>query len=194
MIEYWGPITWVFLHTISFSYPNKPTKIQMLLYLKFLNLINTFIQCPICKRHFRELLHKYPILSNIDSRDKLIHYFFMLHNIVNHRLGKKDFSNNELYNKYSFNNKLEKGNHHIVNQYILYLKKKVLIYHIQINDFITFIRLLRVFHPCIKCRNELNKYNQKKNLKNYIHSRTEIFNWLDGIFNDNILNKEHLKC
>ena len=47
----WGPTTWVFLHLISISYPEKITEEDKKKHLNFINAFKEIIPCKKCKNH-----------------------------------------------------------------------------------------------------------------------------------------------
>ena len=50
----WGPSAWLFLHTVTFNYPNNPTEEDKRNYLTFFNSLKHIIPCPLCKEHYIE--------------------------------------------------------------------------------------------------------------------------------------------
>lgn len=94
----WGPSAWLFLHTVTFNYPNNPTEEDKRNYLTFFNSLKHIIPCPLCKEHYIENLKNIPI--NLDSKDKLIEWLFDVHNSVNKQKETKIYTHEELYDIY----------------------------------------------------------------------------------------------
>ncbi len=184
MTEYWGPLKWIFLHSIVSNYPSKPTYAQKLLYLRAINLVVKFIPCPICKKHFQKLLKKFPIFPNITNGKALRDYFYMLHNKVNKRLKKPTYSKGKMKEKYS------NPDHKIICEYLHYLKEQVRTRFINMSDFCDLLRLLQIIHPCDKCRNRLCKYQQQDPMDNYMRSLAYFEKWFDRVF---VKNDDHIK-
>jgi len=94
----WGPPAWLFLHTITFNYPNNPTETDKLNYIKFFEALQFVIPCPICREHYTKNIIKIPIRAN--SRDELIRWLIDIHNSVNISSFKPTMSYDEVYGKY----------------------------------------------------------------------------------------------
>ena len=70
----WGPHTWFFLHTLTFSYPDQPGEDdKRKMYTFFTNLAD-ILPCSVCKIHYKENIEKYPINTFLNSRKDLIKY------------------------------------------------------------------------------------------------------------------------
>jgi hypothetical protein len=97
--SYWGPSTWIFMHTLvakikepSFSIIG-PSLIQMLMQICY-NL-----PCPECAQHARQFWSKVKT-ANIKTKDDLINLLFVFHNMVNKRKQLPQFK----YEKLSYYN------------------------------------------------------------------------------------------
>jgi len=86
----WGPSAWHFIHTISFNYPNNPTREQKQYYKNFItNLINV-LPCGHCRINLKNNLNARPITTNdMKNRDSYSRYVYNLHEIVNKMLKKR---------------------------------------------------------------------------------------------------------
>lgn len=82
----WGPSTWLYLHTVTLTYPDNPSYQDKLKYINFFN--NIILPCEECEKDFKLLLKKHPIEHNVSSKNKLIHWLIKIHNIVNVKLNK----------------------------------------------------------------------------------------------------------
>tara|TARA_B100000745_G_C20114923_1_gene381648 strand:+ start:718 stop:1128 length:411 start_codon:yes stop_codon:yes gene_type:complete len=108
----WGSHAWIFLHTISFDYPDNPSLNDKLLYKNFFHSLKNILPCPKCKKHYEINIKKYPIQLN--SRLDLIHWLIKIHNEVNKSLHKKIYSFNEIDEIYQ-----SKFNYSIKNNQII---------------------------------------------------------------------------
>ena len=97
--EIWGPNAWLFLHTVTFNYPKNPTVIDRNNYYDFFNSLQNVLPCPKCQEHFKLNLQKYPI--QLQSRRHLVQWLINMHNAVNIKNGKKSWTYDEVYDKYS---------------------------------------------------------------------------------------------
>ena len=52
----WGPGMWHFLHTMSFNYPDQPSKDEMQHYKDFFISLKHVLPCGKCRDNFKELL------------------------------------------------------------------------------------------------------------------------------------------
>lgn len=89
--EKWGPHAWIFLHTITFNYPIKPTEEDKYNMKQFINSLGNVLPCEKCREHFRDNLVKYPLTDEIlNNKNKLIYWMIDIHNSVNRMNGKKE--------------------------------------------------------------------------------------------------------
>jgi len=130
----WGPHGWLFLHSITFQYPDNPSLIDKKNYYNFFHSLQFVLPCEKCRSHFSSNLKKYPIQLN--SRLNLIHWLINIHNNVNKSLHKKNYSINQIQNLYQRNYNYDLINNKIIDQnfnhyiYIIILSI-LLIYYIK---------------------------------------------------------------
>ena len=96
----WGPYFWFTLHTITLSYPDKPSYENKRHYNDFFIGIQNVIPCPKCREHYKSHLSNYPISTALDSKEHLVTWLFNMHNIVNESLGKKKMEFADFQEKY----------------------------------------------------------------------------------------------
>lgn len=96
----WGPYFWFTLHTITLSYPDKPTYENKRNFNDFFINLQNVIPCAKCREHYRTHITNYPISTALDSKQDLVVWCFNLHNIVNISLGKKQMEFHEFQEKY----------------------------------------------------------------------------------------------
>ena len=95
----WGSHAWLFLHTITLNYPDKPTKYDKDNYKDFFESLSHVIPCEVCKSHYKQNIKKYPI--QLDSKESLTRWLHMIHNIVNVKTGKDEYPYGDFIHKYS---------------------------------------------------------------------------------------------
>jgi hypothetical protein len=91
----WGPPTWFFLHSVTFTYPLQPTVEDKLRIKKFFNSLEYILPCSICRVHYSEHIRQYPIDEFIHTREDLVHWLIDIHNMVNISLGKRKWTYEE---------------------------------------------------------------------------------------------------
>ena len=95
----WGPPAWIFLHSITFQYPEYPTDIEKQKYYTFFHSLKNVLPCPNCREHYQRNFDKLQI--DLESRKGLIEWLIDLHNEVNMKNGKKVLTYNEFYKIYN---------------------------------------------------------------------------------------------
>jgi hypothetical protein len=87
--DVWGPHAWKFLHYVSLSYPNNPTREEKAKYKQFFELLSVVLPCSICANHYAENYKKMPLTDEILSdKEKVIKWVIDVHNVVNEMKGK----------------------------------------------------------------------------------------------------------
>jgi hypothetical protein len=90
MTSVWGPPMWHILHTISFNYPINPTKEQKINYYNFYKNLTNILPCKYCRDNLSNNLKKLPLNKAVlKNRDCLSRWVYLLHEEINHMLGKK---------------------------------------------------------------------------------------------------------
>lgn len=139
----WGPPGWFFLHTITFSYPDKPTYKDKTKFYDFFMNLQYVLPCNICKQHYIENLKEYPISPHLDSKKDLVEWLVKIHNSVNVKNGKPQMLLSDVIDKY--------GGHYIYKKPYCYVpdvksNKNTII----ILSSIIFIMLIIIVLLCIK--------------------------------------------
>ncbi len=96
----WGPYFWFTLHTITLSYPDKPSYENKRHFNDFFINLQHIIPCQKCQQHYRNHITNYPISTALDSKANLVVWLFNLHNMVNESLGKKKMEFEDFQEKY----------------------------------------------------------------------------------------------
>jgi hypothetical protein len=94
----WGPSAWLFLHSVSFQYPENPTDQEKNNYKIFFESLQNILPCPNCREHYQKNLKENPM--NLESRESLIKWVIDLHNLVNQKNSKKEYSYDEVKDLY----------------------------------------------------------------------------------------------
>ena len=84
----WGPSAWVFLHSVSFTYPENPSRTDKSRFKDFFEQLCYVLPCKDCCIHYQKELTDTGLEKAIESRDSLSRWLVTVHNNVNRRLGK----------------------------------------------------------------------------------------------------------
>ena len=79
----WGPHGWIFLHSITYNYPENPSEDVQKAAINFFSNLDKLLPCDICKTNYSNHLQTYPIEENVTSREKLMKWLIDIHNEVN---------------------------------------------------------------------------------------------------------------
>ena len=110
----WGNATWYLLHTLSHKLKKEHESHVPILYDQFVKICNN-LPCPYCSEHASMYIKSNPAPSTID---KLNMFFWGLHNWVNYKLHKPQFSSKEYMHKYHL-----ARTHNIIQNFIIILSK-----------------------------------------------------------------------
>jgi hypothetical protein len=96
----WGPAFWFILHTVSLNYPQQPGFLERRNHYDFFRLLQYILPCETCRTHYSQYFKNFPIENFLGSRDGLATWVTNLHNSVNKRNGKEEYTqetSNQLY-------------------------------------------------------------------------------------------------
>lgn len=86
----WGPPMWHYLHTISFNYPIKPTKLDKIRYKNTIVNLQYTLPCGKCRENLKGNFKKLPItMKTMKNRETFSRYIYELHELINTMLNKK---------------------------------------------------------------------------------------------------------
>jgi Erv1 / Alr family len=86
----WGSCMWLFLHTISFNYPVKPTEDVKKNYKSFILNLQNILPCKICRENLKNNFKTLPLKdTDLENRDSFSRYIYSLHELINTMLEKK---------------------------------------------------------------------------------------------------------
>lgn len=93
----WGNAVWYLFHTLAYKIKHEKNVHELLHYI--VEICHN-LPCPECRAHAVNILNISNI-KNINTKKDLISFLLMFHNIVNGRLGKPKFTEEENIAKYS---------------------------------------------------------------------------------------------
>ena len=86
----WGPPAWIFIHSVTFAYPETPTEDHKKGIKYFFHSLRYVLPCEKCKVHYNKYLDEHPLTDTVLSTKKGVSIWaFDFHNDVNKRTGGK---------------------------------------------------------------------------------------------------------
>ena len=86
----WGPSLWHYLHTMSFNYPDCPSKKEKKDYKNFIMSLNNVLPCKYCRINLKKNLKAIPLNNKaLKNRTNFSKWMFCLHEHINKMLKKK---------------------------------------------------------------------------------------------------------
>jgi len=218
--KYWGEHGWIFLHTITTKYPNKPTAIEKENYYTFFLLLQYVLPCGNCSNHYSENLKIIPLDENaLSSRMNLMIWLIKLHNLVNKQTNKSILTINQALSSISKNSVTwEKSAwiflHSIAIEYPLkqtetlenrdpskmvdlrdplVLNKSTVLRDLDKEKYKSFFTTLQYVFPCLEYRKYYTQSLLIFPIKDEVmESQTMFFDWLNEIHNNiNILTNRN---
>lgn len=112
----WGSSAWRFMHYITLSYPDNPTKQDKQNIYTFFIVTQKLLPCEKCRNEFDNKLKENPLDDDVlSSRTNLVKWLLLLHNNVNKSLGKDTMSYDQFINTYTVTNNSDYSSHDIFN-------------------------------------------------------------------------------
>ena len=93
-VEELGRSSWTLLHTMTASYPEKPSSVQQTETKQFINLFGKMYPCWVCADDFRAWM-KDGNEPRVSNREEFGRWACEAHNAVNVKLGKESFDCNK---------------------------------------------------------------------------------------------------
>jgi hypothetical protein len=105
-IENWGPAGWHFLHTVCYCYPEEPTDDDKHKLHTFIHAFATVLPCKRCRIDFVNYVNKHvtPGAKMFDNRQNMILFGLNVHNYVNRKLRKREYTIQQSNYKYLVEN------------------------------------------------------------------------------------------
>jgi hypothetical protein len=94
----WGPGLWLFLHTLTFNYPVKPSKTDKMRMERFFYSVGDVLPCKYCRDNYKKHLKTYPI--KLDSKREFIRWLIDIHNEVNIQQNKQVVNESDVFDTY----------------------------------------------------------------------------------------------
>ena len=91
---------WRFLHASSFAYPVAPDPLRRKQMIQFLRCVGLVLPCRTCRDHYNEYIEEHLGDEAVQSRASLVEWVVELHNSVNRRTGKKEWTVDEVRRMY----------------------------------------------------------------------------------------------
>ena len=131
----WGKHMWASIHFIALGYPDDPSEEDKATYKLYFDNLYKILPCGSCSDHLRETMKKHHIYAtHLRNKDGLFKWTVDLHNIVNKRLHKRQFTLDEAYNMYLHKSEFNsimcnfQRNSPKTNKYTMYLLIFIIIY------------------------------------------------------------------
>lgn len=101
-ISVWGPATWTLLHAVSFALREDEHELEKTrdAVCALLRSLARLLPCRECREHFLKSIHEDPPERNLDSAEDMQRYVWALHNKVNRRCGKAEYSWESIVSEY----------------------------------------------------------------------------------------------
>ena len=96
-IKKWGREGWVFLHSMTLSYPDNPTPQDKQNMKQFLLSVGKLLPCTVCRNNYAVFLKQNPITDNVlRCKCTVSKWLLKMHNEENVRAGKQTLTYEEL--------------------------------------------------------------------------------------------------
>lgn len=129
----WGPSCWKFIHYLTMAYPDNPSHEEKQAIKNFIYSLGKVLPCENCRVHFAMNLENFPLTENVlSSKYNLINWAREVHNEVNTRKNKKNWSYQEVIKEYSPKNDLNCNTVELVTISLLVLIMIILVLYMKI--------------------------------------------------------------
>lgn len=96
----WGSHGWIFLHSITMTYPDKPTEIDKQNFKTFFHILLAVLPCDVCSKNLKQHMSEIPIENALSTKRTLVEWLINIHNKTNITLGKPIKTYDEVINFY----------------------------------------------------------------------------------------------
>lgn len=97
----WGPAFWFSLHNGAMRYPEIASRLYRMRMRDFIRGLPYMIPCAECAEHAKLFINSQNLAEVVHGRESLIAFYVKMHNKVNERYGKQQFTVEEVKNMYS---------------------------------------------------------------------------------------------
>lgn len=84
----WGSNAWIFLHSVAYNYPDRPTQAIADAHRTFFTSLAHVLPCRWCRDSYGQYMQALPIEPALRSRRALCDWLYRIHNMTNAKLGK----------------------------------------------------------------------------------------------------------
>uniref|UniRef100_A0A6C0L0S3 thiol oxidase n=1 Tax=viral metagenome TaxID=1070528 RepID=A0A6C0L0S3_9ZZZZ len=146
----WGPIVWKTLHCITLKVKDEEFINEREQIIQIITSICSNLPCPQCSSHSMGIIRRYK-LSLVKTKTDLIKFVYMMHNHVNKRLNKKNYTFQDIEHYNNYNIKTVLSNYYTMN---INMKQgeKMMLYSYHRRQF------LKLFYNYFN--NNISKFNQ----------------------------------
>ena len=109
----WGPSAWIYLHLLTFNYPDNPNKQDISNHRIFLESFGKTLPCPKCKDNYNKHIKGFDINNALTSKVNFINFVWKLHNKVNKDTNKAEMMFNDFIKLYK--NLIDNENLNVIN-------------------------------------------------------------------------------
>jgi hypothetical protein len=183
----WGPILWNLFHSFSINNNKKITENKKHLYYIFYTTFIYIVPCIVCADHYSTILNDiYPLEEDKITTTYLKKWGFTVHNLVNKKLGKHEYS----YLKFK-NSNITPDNENI----FIIIKAIYKNFDYDIMSFYKYDQIYNFFlnfctlYPDTKIRLKLKNIIKKKSFQKILTPK-EFKIW----FFDNLMNLQKIFC
>ena len=81
--QIWGKHAWIFLHSITMTYPENPTNEEKKTYKYFFESLDKILPCIVCRKNYKKHITQLPIDNFLHSRRNLVEWLINIHNQTN---------------------------------------------------------------------------------------------------------------
>lgn len=129
----WGKYYWGMIYCIIINYPNNPTDEDKKRIIEFFELLKSLLPCENCTHHYKKYLIMYPLNDAVlSSREKLLAWVININNEINKRLGKSQYTTEEILNYYTKSDKtIYENNKKLITMILLIMLIILLICYIK---------------------------------------------------------------
>lgn len=98
--QIWGKHAWIFLHSITMTYPENPSNEDKKIYKNFFESLDNVLPCVICKVNYKKHRNNVPIDNFLHSRRSLVEWLINIHNQTNVMNNKPTIEYDEVINNF----------------------------------------------------------------------------------------------
>jgi hypothetical protein len=189
--RFWGPDGWKLLHSVAHNYPKNPTNTDKDVYAIFFESLQYILPCIYCRMSYTEYINELPIKNNLDDKNKLTKWIYLIHNKVNDKLRKQgllhadDPTYESVYKRYDeYIRDINSGKNLEIPgwDFIYCIIFNYPVHHSQIElvrkyHYIIFFKYLGIVIPFNNIKNLYMKFISKHCISDNIETRNDIKKW-----------------